>query len=192
MSWILHAIFPPSPELASYDLDAYTILVRASARESAKRGTDTPQGPYPLPAPTPRVSQKGQIPEAGAIQGRRKAALPWTKPPRQPHLLCRMLTFPAAKTALFDLLALAELISERNPVYGVPGSSSIFFAAAIYDALEKLFDGQSEDNPGCEASLSMAKAKSRTSSARSRSRDTNLEIWYIFVFSTASRPANTK
>ncbi|KAF8151271.1 hypothetical protein K438DRAFT_1943536 [Mycena galopus ATCC 62051] len=68
-------------------------------------------------------------------------------------LLYRTLTFPTSKPTLFDLLALAESLSARNRAYTVIDGSCIFYGGAIYSALQRIFDGRSEDNPGCEPVL---------------------------------------
>ncbi|KAF7335466.1 hypothetical protein MVEN_02200000 [Mycena venus] len=70
------------------------------------------------------------------------------------HLLYGTLIFPDSKPTLLDLLALAESISHRNRTYTViDGGACIFYGAAVYCALQRIFDGRSEHNPGCQSAL---------------------------------------
>lgn len=69
------------------------------------------------------------------------------------HLLYQTLTFTSSKPTLVDLLALAASISGRNRTYSVIDGACIFYGGAIYWALQRLFDGRSEDSPGCHSTL---------------------------------------
>ncbi|KAJ7690785.1 hypothetical protein B0H14DRAFT_3048704, partial [Mycena olivaceomarginata] len=44
-------------------------------------------------------------------------------------------------------------ISGRNRTYSVIDGACIFYGGAIYWALQRLFDGRSEDSPGCHSTL---------------------------------------
>ncbi|KAJ6593338.1 hypothetical protein B0H19DRAFT_1246125 [Mycena capillaripes] len=64
----------------------------------------------------------------------------------KPHVLDRSLSFPNLdrQPMLYDLLALAGLVTERNKVYTI-NRSCVFYATTIYSALQELFDGHSEE-----------------------------------------------
>ncbi|KAJ6602394.1 hypothetical protein DFH09DRAFT_1354761 [Mycena vulgaris] len=100
-----------------------------------------------------RFAQGDGGPSSSASSGQSSASIPtsaddsfrvWTEKDRTPpkHLV-KTLTFLRGAPSVVDVLAVAGLVSRRYELYSLLNHSCFFYALAIYNVLEKKFEGHS-------------------------------------------------